>query len=72
MTKRPGAEDHDIMQENEETSQEEAEVREENDDLLELLQAPMERFMTTRKEGIEERERMTKVKPIEEIKQNPT
>ena len=62
MTKRPGTEDHDIIEGNEETSQEEAEVREVNDDLLEMLQAVMERFMTTRKEGIEERKRMTKVK----------
>lgn len=69
---RTGMEDHDIMLENEETSQEEAEVWEENDDLIQLLQVPMERFMTTVKEGIEKRERMTEVKLIEEIKQGPT
>ena len=69
---RTGMEDHDIMVENEETSQEEAEVWEENDDLIQLLQVPMERFMTTVKEGIEKRERMTEVKLIEEIKQGPT
>ena len=58
------------MEENEQTSQQEIEVREEDEDLRELLQAEMERVMTTTKDDIEERKKLMKVKLREEIKQS--
>ena len=45
------------MEENEQTSQQEIEVREEDEDLRELFQAEMERVMTTIKDDIEERKK---------------
>ena len=59
------------MEQNEQASQEEIEVKEEDEDLRELFQAQMERVMTTAKDDIEERERLVKVKLREEIKQSP-
>ena len=58
------------MEENEQTSQQEIEVREEDEDLRELFQAEMERVMTTTKDDIEERKKLMKVKLREEIKQS--
>ena len=58
------------MEENEQTSQQEIEVREEDEDLGELFQAEMERVMTTTKDDIEERKKLMKVKLREEIKQS--
>lgn len=49
------------MEENEQTSQEETEVREEDEELRELFQAQMESVMTTEKNHIGERERLMKV-----------
>ena len=50
-----GNEIHDIMEENEQTSQEETEVREDDEELRELFQAQMERVMTAEKNHIGER-----------------
>ena len=50
------------MEENEQTSPEEIDVREEDEDLRELFQAKMGTVMTTTKDDIEERERLRKVK----------
>ena len=58
------------MEENEQTSQQEIEVREEDEDPRELFQAEMERVMTTTKDDIEERKKLMKVKLREEIKQS--
>ena len=66
---RPGRENQSIMGENEQTSQEEIEVRDKDRNLRELFQAQMERVMTTAKDDIEERKRLTKIKLIEKIKQ---
>ena len=67
---RPGRENQDIMKQNEQKSQEEIEVREEDEDLRELFQTQMERVMMAAKDDIEERERLVKVKLREEIKQS--
>ena len=66
----PGRENQDIMEENEQTSQEEIEVRDEDRNLRELFQEQMERVMTTAKDDIEERKRLTKIKLSEKIKQS--
>ena len=58
------------MKQNEQKSQEEIEVREEDEDLRELFQTQMERVMMAAKDDIEERERLVKVKLREEIKQS--
>ena len=67
---KPGRENHDTMEENEQISQEETEVMEEDEDLRELFQAQMERAMKRTKDDIEKRERLMKVKLSEEIKQS--
>ena len=66
---RPGRENQSIMGKNEQTSQEEIEVRDKDRNLRELFQAQMDRVMTTAKDDIEERKRLTKIKLIEKIKQ---
>ena len=66
---RPGRENHGIVEEYEQTSQEETEVREEDENLRELFQAHMERVMTTTKDDIVERERLMKAKLSEKIEQ---
>ena len=58
------------MEENEQTSQEEIEVRDEDRNLRELFQKQIERVMTTAKDDIEERKRLTKKKLSEKIKQS--
>ena len=67
---RPRGENQDRMEENEQTSQEEIKVREEDEDLRKLFQSQMERVMTSTKDDIEERERLMKVKLIDETKQS--
>ena len=67
---RTGRENQDIIEEKEQTSQEETEVRGADEDLRELFQEQMERVMTTTKDDIEERERLIKVKLSEEIKES--
>ena len=66
---RPERENHGIVEEYEQTSQEETEVREEDENLRELFQAHMERVMTTTKDDIVERERLMKAKLSEKIEQ---
>ena len=66
---RPGKENHGIVEEYEQTSQEETEVREEDENLRELFQAHMERVTTTTKDDIVERERLMKAKLSEKIEQ---
>ena len=67
---RTGRENQNIIEEKEQTSQEETEVRGADEDLRELFQEQMERVMTTTKDDIEERERLIKVKLSEEIKES--
>ena len=67
---RTGRENQDIIEEKEQKSQEETEVRGADEDLRELFQVQMERVMTTTKDDIEERERLIKVKLSEEIKES--
>ena len=67
---RPGRKNHDFMEKNEQTSQEEMKVREEDEDLRELFQAQMETVITTTKDDIEETERLMKVKLNEEKKKS--
>ena len=67
---RPGRENQDRMEENEQTSQEEIKVREEDEDMRKLFQSQMERVMTSTKDDTEERERLMKVKLSDEIKQS--
>ena len=66
---RPGRENHGIVEEYEQTSQEETEVREEDENLRELFQAHMEGVTTTTKHDIVERERLMKAKLSEKIEQ---
>ena len=67
---RPGRGNHDTVEEYEHISQEETEVREEDEDLRELFHAQMERVMTRKKDDIEERERLMKVQLSEKMKQS--
>ena len=59
------------MEENEQTSQEETEVREEDEELRELFQAQTESVMTTEKNHIGGKRKTDESKLSEEIKQNP-
>lgn len=58
------------MEENEQTSPKKTEIREEDEDLRELLQPQMGRVMTITKDDIKQRERLIKVKLSEEINQD--
>lgn len=58
------------MEENEQTSPKKPEIREEDEDLRELLQPQMGRVMTITKDDIKQRERLIKVKLSEEINQD--
>ena len=58
------------MEENEQTSPKKTEIREEDEDLRELLQPQMVRLMTITKDDIKQRERLIKVKLSEEINQD--
>ena len=55
------------MEENDLKSQEEIKVREEDEDLRELIQAQMQKVMTTTKDATDKRERLMKIELSEEI-----